>query len=318
MKGEDIARVKDAARGRWPELLMEMAPALSGAISRFPRHVACPVHGGRDGFRLFADWQETGGGLCNTCGAFPNGFALLRWVTGMSFPDVVEGIADRLRINIQEEHNYGWVNDTAARLRLQAIWRDSGPDDGRISAYLSSRGLSGVVPPSLRLHPSLPYRDATRNQVAAYPALIAPVQSPSGEVVALHRIYLRQDGSGKADVADPKKMLPAVWPGATRGAAVRLGRIAPTINLAEGIETAIAVQEYTQTTTLSGVNAGGVERFIAPSGIRRVTIWGDNDASGTGMRVAERARRNLSDHGLLVDVKIPDMTNTDWLDVLTG
>ena len=69
--------VRQLAAGRWTEILEAVAPALEPALRRPGRHVPCPVHGGKDGFRLFRDVAQTGGGICNTCGAFHDGFAVL-------------------------------------------------------------------------------------------------------------------------------------------------------------------------------------------------------------------------------------------------
>ena len=49
------SRVKDQARGRWAPILQDLAPALTDAVDRRGKHVPSPVHGGRDGFRVFPD-----------------------------------------------------------------------------------------------------------------------------------------------------------------------------------------------------------------------------------------------------------------------
>ncbi|MGB5675668.1 MAG: primase-helicase zinc-binding domain-containing protein, partial [Gemmatimonadota bacterium] len=76
----DAREVRAHAADRWIEILGAVAPALEPALSHPGRHVPCPVHGGKDGFRLFRDVDRTGGGVCNTCGSFHDGFALLMWV----------------------------------------------------------------------------------------------------------------------------------------------------------------------------------------------------------------------------------------------
>src|SRR5471032_2509610 len=55
-------------------------------------HVACPVHGGRDGFRLYNDYHDTGGGVCNTCGGFRDGFKLLAWIRNYTRKDAVRDV----------------------------------------------------------------------------------------------------------------------------------------------------------------------------------------------------------------------------------
>src|SRR5690606_22491402 len=59
-------------------------------------HVACPVHGGVDGFRLFKDYEDKGGGICNSCGSKTNGFAMLAWVRGYEIKDAVRDVAQCL------------------------------------------------------------------------------------------------------------------------------------------------------------------------------------------------------------------------------
>ena len=92
----DARDVRERAAGRWIDMLAALAPALGPALSRPGRHVPCPVHGGTDGFRLFRDVDDTGGGVCNTCGTFHDGFALLMWVNQWSFPETLQAVAHEL------------------------------------------------------------------------------------------------------------------------------------------------------------------------------------------------------------------------------
>lgn len=77
--------VREAADGNWLVILDSLAPDLSLAIERAPRHVPCPVNGGTDGFRLFNDVDVTGGGISNLHGPFKTGFSLLQWVNSWDF-----------------------------------------------------------------------------------------------------------------------------------------------------------------------------------------------------------------------------------------
>ena len=90
------SRVKDDARGRWQRVLSDLAPALQDAVAKRGKHVPCPVHGGRDGFRVFPDVSETGGGVCNTCGYFADGFSLLMWINGWDFGETIREVAQQL------------------------------------------------------------------------------------------------------------------------------------------------------------------------------------------------------------------------------
>jgi hypothetical protein len=92
----EASDVRQFANGRWLDVLGGLAPALTPALLRPGRHVPCPVHGGTDGFRLFRDADQTGGGVCNTCGTFHDGFALLMWVNRWTFPDVLNAVACKI------------------------------------------------------------------------------------------------------------------------------------------------------------------------------------------------------------------------------
>lgn len=86
----------------WLEVLYAIGGAsLAPAIERVGKHVACPFpshprkkKGKGDGFRLFKDAARSGGGICATCGAYPDGFALLMKVTGMSFGNCLKAVGD--------------------------------------------------------------------------------------------------------------------------------------------------------------------------------------------------------------------------------
>lgn len=86
----------------WLEVLYAVGgPALEPALQRVGKHVPCPSpshprkKGGKgDGFRLFRDAARTGGGICATCGSFPDGFSLLMWLTGMQFGECLRKVGD--------------------------------------------------------------------------------------------------------------------------------------------------------------------------------------------------------------------------------
>jgi phage/plasmid primase-like uncharacterized protein len=241
-------------------------------------------------------------------------------VNDWSFPQTVEQVAEHLGVDPEYEldpvldSGMGYVEDTANRLRIDMLWRETMPDNGIISNYLKSRGLSGRVPLGLRLHPDLPFYTREGVVTGTFPAMCAPVQNGQGKMVSIHRTYLSPDGSGKADVEQAKKLLPPVYPGAASAAHIRLGPIQSHINLTEGIETGLAVQEKTLVPTLAAISAGGLERFQPPAGVRTIEIWADNDISEAGQRSSARALRALTAQGYIVAVSLSPEPGTDWLD----
>lgn len=312
-----VADVRAAACGRWLEILPAVAPALGPACARVGRHVPCPVHGGRDGFRLFKDAADTGGGVCNSCGRFSDGIAVLQWATGRGFSEVlqdVEGIISgpgRQSVAIMQTDR-----PRPSGEKLEAWWREAQPDPGRIREYLRHRGLSGNAPDALRFHPRLPYYDEEGRHVGDFPAILARVETVQGHLVALHRTYLDPTGPGKAPLEAPKKLTPAIADGATAGAAIRLGPPGPALALTEGIETALAVMEATGLTAWATVSAGGLQQVELPPEVERPEIWADRDANGVGQEAARGAAARFKAEGRSVRLLLPPREGEDWLDVL--
>lgn len=101
----DKNTVKAAAHGRWDRIFWALAPKLAKAQECAGRHVPCPVHGGTDGFRLFKNYAETGSGICNSCGARTDGFAMLMWVNGWSFAEAVKSVGEFLQVHPEAFHS---------------------------------------------------------------------------------------------------------------------------------------------------------------------------------------------------------------------
>jgi hypothetical protein len=103
--------------------------------------------------------------------------------------------------------------EAAKRSRqARAVWAESSPIAGTLAeTYLRSRAIDCVFPSTLSCH-SHCFHGPTATQ---HPALIALVEGSKG--FAVHRTYLRSDGTGKAAAAPAKAML-----GSTQGGAVRL------------------------------------------------------------------------------------------------
>ncbi|HUE70999.1 MAG TPA: primase-helicase zinc-binding domain-containing protein [Pirellulaceae bacterium] len=100
----EVADVKAAARGRWPEVLQAVGiprDTLDG------RHHACPKCGGTDRFRLVD--EEAGAVFCNACFSSANGdgLAAIRWMRGCNFGDAIEFAAGCLNLTPQNGHATG-------------------------------------------------------------------------------------------------------------------------------------------------------------------------------------------------------------------
>lgn len=295
----------EIATGRWPGLL-----ASFGIEAEFLRnkHGPCPICGGKDRFR-FDNRESRGTWICNQCGS-GDGYKLLELYKGWSFKEAakeVQAIAGVIRQSINETIAPENAQKLAA---VQKIWKDSiriAPGDAAFR-YIRARAGEVVIPKSLRFHPALAYVED--DKVTHYPALVAVVVNAEGKGVAVHRIYLTEEGN-KAPVESQKKLLAG---GDIAGASVRIGDPGEEIGIAEGIETALVAGRKFGMPVWSAITSGGMEKWRPPEKITRVTVFGDNDASFTGQASAYALAKNLKKAGYIVSVKIPEKEGTDWAD----
>lgn len=330
----EAAALREMARGRWPAILSRLAPELEAALARIGRHGPCPVHGGKDGFRLFKD--DSGGGICATCGAFPDGFALLRWLRGWNFPETLEKVAEALgvsegnlplaipRAQVWQPRPPAPEQAAAIRQRLRQTWRDSvplgHPRAEPVRKYLANRGLNpgaALAFLDLRCHPGLAYFEDGR-RLGRFPALLAKVRDQDGQPVTIFRIYLTEDGK-KAPVPKPKKLMPPLPGKEISGGAVRLGNPARLLGVAEGIETALAVHQVTGLTVWPVLSCTFLARFVPPEGVETLVVWADRDLSGAGEEAAGKLkdRVRIKTYIWAPGLLIPAGQNSlDWLDVL--
>ncbi len=288
-------------RRRWPEIMAHLAPReeLLQAIERGSRRAGwCPVHRGQhgDAFRVFKDFVDTGGAVCNTCGKFGTGFKVLMWIngwdevtTGRELRRFLDGDQPAAPINtrhvvppiapVQEERR------RPSRDVLMKLWDAAMPlthDRAEpVRRYFARRGLRGLdlaQLQSLRCHPDLVYTESeTRKRVGRFPALLGFVVDVSGELVALHRTYLTDDGE-KAPVKPVKKLLNAE--GATAsGGCVRLQAVetvGPILCTCEGLENGLtALVRNPHLPFWPATSAPLLGALMLPPQVRHLVIWGD-------------------------------------------
>lgn len=331
--------LRQKAAGHWPEIFDDLAKdpktganKLEEAQATAPFHVPCPVHGGTDGFRLFQDYFQTGGGVCNSCGAKSDGFRMLAWVNGWSEDETVSrvegwlGIASKQRRQEQRKRKEPQpiIEDPEkAYAKIREAWKGSVSIVGSpAEKYLQKRGIwKGNIPSGvLRAHPGLRYFDMKeKKSYGTWPALLAPIRNIDNEIVSLHRIFLTEEGD-KAPVPKVKKMMSPYKD--VRGAAVRLypakGEV---LGIAEGIETALAVHAISRMPVWSAIAAPLLEQVKVPSFVKHVVVWADLDSSGRGEEAANKLADLLEPQGIRVEIMLPRTweggpADLDWLDVL--
>lgn len=194
------------------------------------------------------------------------------------------------------------------------LWAETSPATGTVvERYLAGRGLHGPIPDGrLRFHPramlAYPW-NLEAGDVRTWPAMVALVQHANGAPCGLHVTALRPDGSGKADLRAPRRMLGDVAGGAVRLVPIREDGV---LAVAEGIETALAFRQLTGTPTWAALSASGLRAFVPPPGLQRLIIAADSDDHGEGLEaaraLAERARSRVE------VVIMPAPEATDWCD----
>lgn len=331
----DWPGLRKVAKGKWSDIFQRLlGKELGPAMGNAPYHVSCPVHGGDDGYRLFEHYNDTGRGVCNTCGVQKSGFDTLVWIRQKTNPGYTVDDAGR---EVARWHSGEFNSMELPPLKIPEL-RKIDPEVARakifrvlagcypwpntpIERYLINRGIwLEHLSSAVKAHPGLDYYDEpTKKVLGTYPCLIAPMKDVHGAIVSLQRIYLTEDGE-KAPVPKVKKMMSACAD--IRGSSVQLFPPEETLAVVEGIETGYAVHAITGLPVWAATVAGLLEVIELPPCVKRVVIFADLDRSMRGQIAAERLAARLEAKGIIVEVYYPEgpipegKKGIDWLRVL--
>ena len=330
--------VKEQARGRWFEILPLLDARLADAVARVGKHVPCPVHGGKDGFRLYAN-DMNGGGACNTCGTFADGFAILQWLRCCSFFEALQLVAELLnngtvpastnnaptRTEPTSERGSGYMGamkyllDTSSRTPNHAA-----------RAYYERRGIaqtSEFITNSLKYHDSADvYHDGKRvvinDKPLRYPCILGLARNAHG-VTGLHQIYLTKSGETATNEISQiigskyskKRMI-----GQFSGTAVRFARAEKTLIVCEGIETGLAIRLLTGCDSIAACGTAALLSGVdVPDCVERLLIYADNDNAGINAANKLKARLDWCKVDILIPpYQISGLIGADWLDAIVS
>jgi phage/plasmid primase-like uncharacterized protein len=99
--------------------------------------------------------------------------------------------------------------------------------------------------------------------------------------------------------------------------AARLAPAAKMMGVAEGIETSLAAAHLHELPVWAALSDRGVETFEPPADVERLIIFGDNDTNRAGQRAAYALAARVAQR-VKVEIKIPEVSGTDWNDVIEG
>jgi putative DNA primase/helicase len=140
--------------------------------------------------------------------------------------------------------------------------------------YLKNRGLDLPDCSDLLFHELLTDYGAKRGR----PGIVAVIRDPmtGTETGGIHRTFLADDGSGKAPIEKPKKML---------GPSIGVVMLVPmrqdgTLGIGEGIETSLAGGKLFNVPAWAALSAGNLRRFQFPPGLKRLFIFADRGKDG--------------------------------------
>jgi len=298
----------DIARGRWPGILRQIG---MGEEYLRNKHGPCPFcQAGVDRYR-FDDKNGDGTSICGQCGA-RSGLKMVQDFLGCDFLTAKDRVKEILGQGVPKSQAKPQMSEARRREYLRDVWKATtraAPGD-LVHRYLEARGVGELVyPDALRFAPKLADGDG-----GLRPCMVAMVSGPDGKPVTMHRTFLAPDGSGKAEMASPRKIMPGELPD---GACVRLGEYVPggPLGVAEGIETALSASALWDLPVWATISTAMMKRWLPPDGCKEVAIFADNDAKFGGLAAAYALAHRLACAGLSVTVHAPPLRG-DWNDHL--
>ncbi|WP_291577048.1 toprim domain-containing protein [Bradyrhizobium sp.] len=279
-----------------------MAIALGGSRNGKWYNIPGPGHSSADrslGF-CFDPLQPSGIGIFSLAGDDP---ATCRKHVINKLTLLGSGVLPVIELKAHEASDHA-----ATTAKALAIWHAAVAVAGSpAESYLANRGCLPASPACLndilRFHPTCPM-GATK-----VPAMVSIMRDAStGEPTGIHRTALADDGLAKRTMLNgmPAKMM--LGPAAQ--AVVMLSKLAPSMGIAEGIETALSAQKIFGLPVWACGSARGIHRFPAIHGVHHLTIFADHD--DPGIAAARKCGARLLKAGIKGGIKYPSTPGDDW------
>lgn len=226
------------------------------------------------------------------------------------------------------------------RQRAQAIYFSASADliDSPVDAYLAGRGIDlrrlDFLPGAIRFVPELWNNESQRR----WPAMVASIINPGGDIVAVHRTWLQIHGDGmvtKAPLAQAKKVLGAfrsgfisLWKGVYVHRETGEIRKCPPlskvkgkvwVDVTEGIEDGLSVAiSDPSLRVIAGVSVSNLVNLALPEAVEGVVLWRQDDKERAAVEAFQRAVLAFQRRGKQVKIADPAAGFKDVNELLQG
>jgi len=192
--------------------------------------------------------------------------------------------------------------------KAEHLWNLGVPIEGTlVETYLKSRFCLLPSSPDIRF--------LSAEAWGPFPCMMARVTDAiTAKPITLHFTRLASDGSGKAQCERPKRLLAGHR---KSGGVIRLvedAEVTQSLGLAEGIETGLTVMACGWRPVWATVDAGNMASFPVLNGIESLTLFADNDVSGTGRKAAQECAERWRQAGREAGIVMPELLGSDWND----
>jgi putative DNA primase/helicase len=301
-----MSNTADAAQGNWEFIFSHYGlPPRTGG-----KHYSgeCPICKSKADFR-FDDRNGRGDWICK-CGQ-GTGFTLLQQVTGKDFKTLAAEIDKLLGRTYQTGERQPTQKMDKVRQARDKFLALGGLAGTMAADYLASRGIFAMPKKGVRFSPKEMDTDTGR----AFCAMYAVASDEYGEPCYIHRTFL--DAGKKADIPSARKLYKLKE--FETSASVKLFDTAEVLGISEGIETGLSAYSLYKINTWATLNTSIMKKFRAPTGVKTLYIFADNDQNGAGLAAAfECGHRNILTNNDVSKVVIrwPSDYGYDFNDVL--
>ncbi len=299
--------IKEEYKGRWASILI--GAGVDGNVLN-GKHQPCPLCSGKDRFRWIADTETA---FCSQCGV-RGGIDFLMEFAGHSFREACEYIRGE-KVEYKQQEKKIKVNPINRLKQIHKGLKPITPGD-LVSTYLERRGITKVGS-DIFTSSSIPYYGGFvdgKKVTGVFTAMIARITNLDGSLQSYHVTYLNDHGF-KIDFAAAKIIITPMT--TITGCSIKLAEpVNGQLCVAEGLETALAIQQEEGVPTWSAINANGMIKMEVPSTVTNVNIFLDNDQNFTGHAAAYQLANRLAVKGVAVTVINDCEIGDDYLDLM--